>query len=78
MAKLSTEARKALPAKDFAGPGRSFPVENKDHARAALRDAPHAEHAGDITPRQEARIDSRARSVLGEAAGHLRKMHGRK
>ena len=78
MAKLSTEARKALPAKDFAGPGRSFPVENKAHARAALRDAPHAEHVGDITPRQEARIDSRARSVLGEATGHLREMHGRK
>ncbi len=78
MAKLSTAARKALPAKDFAGPGRSFPVENKDHARAALRDAPHAEHVGDITPRQEAHIDSRARNVLGEATGHLREMHARK
>ena len=74
MGKLSTTARKDLPARDFAGPGRTFPVENKAHAR----DAPHAEHVGDITPRQEAHIDSRARSVLGEATGHLREMHGRK
>jgi transposase len=36
MAKLSAKARKKLPAKDFAGPDRSFPIEDKNHARAAL------------------------------------------
>ena len=36
MVKLSTKARKALPAKTFAGPGRSFPIPDKAHARAAL------------------------------------------
>ena len=36
MAKLSTAARKALPAKTFAGPGRSFPIPDKKHAKAAL------------------------------------------
>jgi hypothetical protein len=36
VAKLTAKARKALPAKDFAGPGRSFPIEDKGHARAAL------------------------------------------
>lgn len=36
MGKLSAAARRALPASDFAGPNRSFPVEDKGHARAAL------------------------------------------
>ena len=36
MAKLSSKARKALPAKTFAGPGRSFPIPDKKHARAAI------------------------------------------
>lgn len=36
MAKLSASDRKALPAKDFAGPDRSFPVNDKNHARNAL------------------------------------------
>lgn len=36
MAKLTTKARKALPAKDFAGPDRSYPVNDPTHARNAL------------------------------------------
>jgi len=36
MAKLTTKARKALPAKDFAGPKRSYPIQDKSHARNAL------------------------------------------
>lgn len=36
MAKLTGKDRNALPAKDFAGPKRSYPVEDKAHARAAL------------------------------------------
>jgi hypothetical protein len=36
MAKLSAEDRKELPAKTFAGPGRSFPIPDKNHAKAAL------------------------------------------
>ena len=36
MARLTTKARKALPTSSFAGPGRSYPVEDKAHARAAL------------------------------------------
>lgn len=37
MAKLSGSGRAKLPGKVFAGPGRSFPVEDKAHAGAALR-----------------------------------------
>ena len=35
--KLTAKARKAIPAKSFAEPGkRKFPIEDKSHARNAL------------------------------------------
>lgn len=37
MARLTAAQRKAIPSKDFAGPGRSYPIEDASHARAALR-----------------------------------------
>jgi hypothetical protein len=61
MGKLSTAARKALPAKDFAGPDRSYPVEDKGHAKAAKARA--AEFA---SPALKAKIDAKADKVLGE------------
>ncbi len=64
MAKLTTKARKAIPTKKFAGPGRSYPIENKAHARAAIRLAPCGVKAGNITSMQDAMIDSKARKVL--------------
>lgn len=36
MAKLTTEERKKIPTKDFAGPDRSYPIEDASHARNAL------------------------------------------
>lgn len=36
MARLTTSERNALPDSDFAGPGRSFPVQDRGHAKAAL------------------------------------------
>jgi hypothetical protein len=36
MTKLTTKARKAIPTKNFAGPKRSYPIENASHARNAL------------------------------------------
>jgi len=36
MAKLTTAKRKALPAKSFAGPDRSYPINDPNHARNAL------------------------------------------
>jgi hypothetical protein len=61
MAKLTTAARKALPAKDFAGPGRSYPVEDRGHAIAAKARA--AEFA---SPSVKAKVDAKADKVLGE------------
>lgn len=36
MAKLNAKRRNALPGKDFAGPDRSFPINDRSHARNAL------------------------------------------
>lgn len=51
MSKLTTKARKAIPTKDFAGPDRSYPIENESHARNAL--ARVSQHG---TPEEKARI----------------------
>lgn len=56
MAKLSSKARNALPDSAFAGPGRSYPIENPSHARNALARA--AQHAD---PALEAKIKARVR-----------------
>lgn len=36
MAKLKAKTRNALPASDFAGPDRSYPINDASHARNAL------------------------------------------
>jgi hypothetical protein len=36
MAKLTSKQRKKIPGKDFALPGRRYPIEDKAHARNAL------------------------------------------
>ena len=76
--KLSTTARKDLPAKDFAGPHRTFPIENKTHARDAISGAARSEHVGNISKAEEKHIDRKAESELGKGADHLREMHARK
>lgn len=63
MAKLTSKARSKLPAKDFAGPGRSYPVEDKAHARAAKGFAA-MHHAPN-----KAAIDAKADKMLGKGGG---------
>lgn len=36
MAKLTSKARNKLSSKQFAGPNRSYPIEDANHARNAL------------------------------------------
>jgi hypothetical protein len=36
MAKLNTADRSTLPSKDFAGPDRSYPINDASHGRNAL------------------------------------------
>ena len=66
MAKLTTKRRKNLPKKDFAGPGRSYPVEDKKHAAAAKSRASAAVNAGRMSKSQEAKIDAAANKKLGK------------
>lgn len=45
MAKLNAKKRSAIPSKDFAGPDRSYPIEDKSHARNALARSANKSHA---------------------------------
>jgi hypothetical protein len=63
MAKLTAKARAKIPASKFAGPGRSYPVNDKNHARAALsmlHNAPASE---------QPKIRAKAEKVLHKAKG---------
>lgn len=66
MAKLTTKARKALPASKFAGPGRSYPVQDRQHAALAKAYATKEVAKGNLSPGGRARIDAKANRVLGK------------
>jgi hypothetical protein len=64
MAKLSTKARNKLSTSAFAGPGRSYPVEDASHARNAKARASEMANKGRISSAEKSRIDSKADRVL--------------
>lgn len=64
MAKLSTSSRNKLPAKDFAGKGRSYPIEDKGHAKAAIA------RAEEFSPPDKAKIIAKAEKKLNGSEGH--------
>ena len=64
MAKLTTKARKKIPTSKFAGPGRSYPIEDKNHARNAK-----ARAAQFASPALRAKIDAKANTVLNAKKG---------
>lgn len=70
MAKLSAKSRNALPSNDFAGPDRSYPVNDAPHARNALARA--SQHA---SPELQAKIKAKVKrkfpniAVEGKACG---------
>ena len=69
MAKLTSKQRNRLPDSAFAGPDRSYPIENPSHARNALARA--SQHA---SPELKAKIKTKVRrkfpsiKVEGEAS----------
>jgi len=69
MTKLTAADRKKLPAKAFAGPDKSYPVEDKKHAANAKARATQAVNAGRMSKSTEAKIDARANKVLGKKKG---------
>ena len=58
MAKLSARSRAAIPTSKFAGPHRSFPVNDAAHARAAIMLSGYAANP--------AAVKARARAVLNQ------------
>jgi hypothetical protein len=64
MAKLNTTKRNALPASKFAGPNRSYPVNNPSHAANAKARATQAVDAGRMSQSERAKIDAKANKVL--------------
>lgn len=67
MAKLTAAQRKALPASDFAGPNRSYPIPDKGHAMAAKGRA--SEFA---SPSLKKKVDAKADKKLGKRAPQKR------
>ena len=64
MAKLTTKKRKALPKSVFAGPDRSYPVNDRAHAGNAKARASQAVNAGRMSKAEEEKIDAKANRVL--------------
>ena len=71
MVNLTTERRKSISSKEFALPGKRFPLTDPTHQRLAISGATRAERAGNITPGQETSIKRKARSRLGGNFGSL-------
>ena len=67
MAKLTTKARKALPASTFGIPGkRAYPMPDASHAKNAKARASQAVNAGRMSTSTEKKIDAKANTVLGK------------
>lgn len=66
MAKLTAKRRKSLPNKDFALPGRKYPIEDKAHSRNAL--ARVSQHG---SPTQKATVRAKVKAKypsIGQSA----------
>lgn len=63
MAKLHAAERNALPASDFALPGRRYPVEDKGHAIAARS---RISHNG--TPEEKKRVFSKTAKFFAKSS----------
>jgi len=64
MSDLTAARRAKMPKGQFAGPNKSFPINDANHARLAIGAATRAERAGHISASQAGRIKARARAKL--------------
>ena len=64
MGKLTTKQRNKLPDSAFAGPHRSYPVNDRRHAANAKARASQAVKAGRMSKAAAQKIDNRADAVL--------------
>ena len=68
MAKLNAKSRNALPSKDFAGPDRSYPIEDASHARNAL--ARVSQHG---SPAEKAKVRAAVHKKYPDIQSHVDK-----
>ena len=66
MAKLTSKGRAKIPAAKFAGPNRSYPVEDKAHAKAAIGLSAFAVQKGTLSPAGRAKIVAKAEKVINK------------
>lgn len=69
MAKLTSAGRKKLKPSQFAGPGRSYPDEDKSHADDAKARASEMFNKGHISAAEKASIDRKADKVIARSKG---------
>jgi hypothetical protein len=67
MAKLTAAGRKALPNNQYAGPGRSYPINDRIHAEKAIQLAPRGVKAGNISKATEQKIVAKAKAKLAKS-----------
>ena len=70
--KLTTKERKKIPAKNFAGPDRSYPINDASHARNAL--ARVANNSPQLKARVRAKVHAKYPAIgekhMGAHDGH--------
>ncbi len=65
MAKLTAAKRNKIPKKEFGLPGeRKYPMNDKNHARAAKSRASEMENKGKLSSSSKAKIDAKADRIL--------------
>lgn len=69
MAKLTSKERNKLPNSSFAGPDRSYPVNDRSHAGNAKARAQQQFDKGNMSKSELSRIDSKANKVLSKKKG---------
>ncbi len=67
MAKLTTEARKKIPKKEFGLPGeKKYPMPDAAHAKNAKARASQMVNKGKLSKASEEKIDAKANRILGK------------
>ena len=64
MATLTAKKRNALPKSKFAGPDKSYPIQDKAHAANAKARATQAVNAGRMSESTASKIKAKANKVL--------------
>lgn len=64
MATLNAARRRKMPKAAFAGPDRTFPINDATHARLAISGATRSMRAGNISASTAAAIKAKARAKL--------------